>query len=187
MPAARRCVLATERVSARAGARQAACAVAESRITPRLRSRRFGAGATSSTDAGDTSARSAKPGRDRQRRFVVGDRCVAVMRHRRLARSRARQLRAAGAGGTDRPVCAVDHTHMHPDHGVGGTSALRPMIAFHRPGNLGPALAARAPAYDASALRRAHRRAGGRFTSGMPTRLVAPGQPFFSGPGRADP
>lgn len=81
--------------------------------------------------------------------FIVGDRCVAVIDvGGSLPVGQA--LRAALRGVTDRPVCYVIVTHMHPDH-VFGAQAFRAdgaEVVAHR--NLPAALAQRLRSYLAA-------------------------------------
>jgi len=83
--------------------------------------------------------------------FVVGERCVAVIDSGgSLAVGRA--LAAAVRGKTDRPVCYVINTHMHPDHVFGNAAflddAVRPQ--FVGSARLPQALAARDEHYRAA-------------------------------------
>jgi len=100
--------------------------------------------------------------------FVVGGRCVAVVdTGGSLAAGRA--LAAAVRRTTDRPVCYVINTHMHPDHVFGnaafadGASAPR----FVGAASLPEALATRATHYEAAL-------AGALGDAAAGSRIVAP-------------
>lgn len=78
--------------------------------------------------------------------FIVGERCVAVVDPGgSLAVGKA--LKAALRRLTDRPVCFVIITHVHPDHffGVAAFKEDRPVVVGHA--NLPRAMAARARTY----------------------------------------
>jgi len=108
--------------------------------------------------------------------FVVGDRCVAVIDTGGTPIEGAR-LRAAVRAATDRPVCAVINTHMHPDHVYGNGAFLPDHPQFIGHVHLGPALAARGETY-ARAERRGFGEQPGDSPWVMPTRSVTPGEPF---------
>ena len=173
MPAARRLAWLATNAWLIALALAGRCAVAES-ITP-LAVTPVGAGAyVFYGTQEETSA--ANLGAIANVGFVVGDRCVAVIDTGGSPIEGA-QLRAAVRAATDRPVCAVINTHMHPDHVYGNSAFAADDPQFIGHVHLGPALAARSTAY-ASALRRALGEQAGDSHLVMPTRLVAPGQPF---------
>ncbi len=108
--------------------------------------------------------------------FVIGDRCVAVIDTGGSPLEGAR-LRAAVRAVTERPVCAVINTHMHPDHVYGNSAfaADEPQFIGHE--HLAAALAARRLSY-ARALQRELGEAGRDARLLMPTRAVATGRPF---------
>ncbi|HEX4584262.1 MAG TPA: quinoprotein relay system zinc metallohydrolase 2 [Burkholderiaceae bacterium] len=108
--------------------------------------------------------------------FVVGDRCVAVIDTGGSPNEGAR-LRAAVRAATDRPVCAVINTHMHPDHVYGNSAFVPDDPQFIGHVHLGPALTARGTSY-ARALQRALGEQAGDGHLVLPTRSVAPGQPL---------
>ncbi|MFA9461072.1 quinoprotein relay system zinc metallohydrolase 2 [Thiohalorhabdus methylotrophus] len=81
--------------------------------------------------------------------FVVGQRCVAVI-DTGGSRAVGRGLREAVRRKTEKPVCYVINTHMHPDHVLGNAAFLEDdpvFIAHHR---LSRALAARQSSYRQS-------------------------------------
>ncbi|RTZ42420.1 quinoprotein relay system zinc metallohydrolase 2 [Candidimonas sp. SYP-B2681] len=80
--------------------------------------------------------------------FIIGQRCVAVIDSGgSLAGGRA--LRAAIRLQTDKPVCYVINTHVHPDHIYGNSAFIedRPRYIGHR--NLAAAMRARQVYYAA--------------------------------------
>jgi len=107
--------------------------------------------------------------------FVIGERCVAVIDAGGSPVEGAR-LRAAVRAATDRPVCAVINTHMHPDHVYGDSAFLPDGPQFIGHVHLGPALAARSGSY-ARALQRELGEQGRDAQLVMPTRSVTPAEP----------
>ncbi|HWA13380.1 MAG TPA: quinoprotein relay system zinc metallohydrolase 2 [Burkholderiales bacterium] len=102
--------------------------------------------------------------------FIVGDRCVAVVDSGgSLAVGQA--LRQAIRRVTDRPVCHVVLTHVHPDHFFGAAAFVedRPRFVAHE--NYPAQLAARARPY-LNALQRDLGAAGGGSDIVKPTVLV---------------
>ncbi|NMG44090.1 quinoprotein relay system zinc metallohydrolase 2 [Aromatoleum toluvorans] len=80
--------------------------------------------------------------------FIVGERCVAVIdTGGSLAIGQA--LAAAVRRATDRPVCYVINTHMHPDHVFGNAAFAGGAARFVGAASLPEALAARAAHYEA--------------------------------------
>jgi quinoprotein relay system zinc metallohydrolase 2 len=108
--------------------------------------------------------------------FVVGERCVAVIDSGGSPAEGAR-LRAAVRAATDRPVCAVINTHMHPDHVYGDRAFVAEDPQFIGHAHLAAALATRAASY-ARAQQRALGDGAGDTRPVMPTRSVAPDQPL---------
>lgn len=81
--------------------------------------------------------------------FVVGSRCVAVIDSGGSAAIGAALL-AAIRERTDRPVCYVIHTHVHPDHGFGDSAFASEPVEFVGHAAFPAALAARRSAYRAA-------------------------------------
>ena len=78
--------------------------------------------------------------------FVIGDRCVAVVdTGGSLAEGRA--FDCAIREVTDRPVCYVINTHVHPDHLLGNLAFERPGVEFIGHAKLPRALALRGDVY----------------------------------------
>jgi quinoprotein relay system zinc metallohydrolase 2 len=109
--------------------------------------------------------------------FVIGERCVAVIDTGGSLQEGA-QLRAAVRAATDKPICAVINTHMHPDHVAGNGAFVPDDPAFIGHVHLAPALAARTTTY-ARSLRRELGEAARDTPWVMPTRSVTPGQPLM--------
>jgi quinoprotein relay system zinc metallohydrolase 2 len=108
--------------------------------------------------------------------FVIGDRCVAVIDTGGSPIEGAR-LRAAVRAATEKPICAVINTHMHPDHVYGNSAFLADHPQFIGHAHLAPALAARSATYARSLQRELGDQAGD-LQPVMPTRSVTPDQPF---------
>lgn len=108
--------------------------------------------------------------------FVIGDRCVAVIDTGGSPIEGAR-LRAAVRAATEKPVCAVINTHMHPDHVYGNSAFLADHPEFIGHAHLAPALAARSATY-ARSLQRELGQQVGDLQPVMPTRSVTSDQPF---------
>ena len=108
--------------------------------------------------------------------FVIGDRCVAVIDTGGSPIEGAR-LRAAVLASTEKPICAVINTHMHPDHVYGNSAFATDHPQFIGHAHLAPALAARNATYARSLQRELGEQAGD-LQPVMPTRSVTPDQPF---------
>jgi quinoprotein relay system zinc metallohydrolase 2 len=109
--------------------------------------------------------------------FVIGDRCVAVIDTGGSIIEGAR-LRAAVRAATDKPICAVINTHMHPDHVYGNSAFVPDHPEFIGHVHLGPALAARSATYARAEQRELGEQAGDPQWAVMPTRNVTPGEPY---------
>jgi len=108
--------------------------------------------------------------------FIVGDRCVATIDSGGSPAEGAR-LRAAIRAVTDRPVCAVIDTHMHPDHIYGSSAFMADSPQFIGHVHLEAALSARKAAYDKLLQRELGEQADDARLV-MPTRAVKPGEPL---------
>jgi len=102
--------------------------------------------------------------------FVVGERCVAVIDTGGSAAIGA-ALQAAIRRVTDRPVCWVINTHVHPDHLLGNQAFDAPGTRFVGHRRLPVSLAARAPFY-LNQLRRDFGAAAEGTRLVVPTELV---------------
>lgn len=83
---------------------------------------------------------------------VVGERCVAVI-DTGGSLAFGLRLRQAVAALSDKPVCAVINTHLHPDHLLGNLAFAEPGINFYGHAQLPDQLALRAQAYLTAAQR----------------------------------
>jgi quinoprotein relay system zinc metallohydrolase 2 len=109
--------------------------------------------------------------------FIIGDRCVAVIDTGGSTIEGA-SLRAAVQAATDKPICAVINTHMHPDHVYGNKAFVRDDPQFIGHVHLGPALAARSATYARAQQRVFGDLAGDSQWAVLPTRNVNPGEPL---------
>lgn len=103
--------------------------------------------------------------------FIVGNRCVAVV-DSGGTRAIGAGLRAAIRSKTDKPVCYVIHTHVHPDHTFGDSAFADAATVFVAHAAFPAALAARRDAYQA-ALDRALGDAAAGSEIRVPTLLVS--------------
>jgi quinoprotein relay system zinc metallohydrolase 2 len=84
--------------------------------------------------------------------FIVGERCVAVLDSGGNPAQGA-ALKAAIEAKTQKPICYVINTHVHPDHLLGNRAFKSPGIQFVGHRNLARALALRGPHYLQTAAR----------------------------------
>jgi len=102
---------------------------------------------------------------------VLGQRCVAVIDPGGSLAFGLR-LRQTVAALSDKPVCAVINTHLHPDHLLGNSAFVAPGTAFYSHALLPAGLAQRAASYLASAQRELGESVAGTAIH-TPTELVS--------------
>ncbi|MBA4285740.1 MAG: MBL fold metallo-hydrolase [Xanthomonadaceae bacterium] len=102
--------------------------------------------------------------------FIVGSRCVAVI-DSGGTRTIGAALLAALRQRTDKPVCYVIHTHVHPDHGFGDAAFTDPGTVFVAHAEFPVALAARRDGYRRALDRLLGEQAAGSGIA-VPTVLV---------------
>lgn len=78
--------------------------------------------------------------------FIVGERCVAVIDSGGNPQQGI-ALRKAVKAATDKPICYVINTHVHPDHIYGNLAFKEPGVKFVGHHKLARAMATRAPHY----------------------------------------
>ncbi len=103
--------------------------------------------------------------------FIIGSRCVAVIDSGGTA-AIGKALLAAIRTKTDKPVCYVIHTHVHPDHTFGDSAFAGGDTVFVAHAEFPAALAARREAYRA-ALQRTLGEAAAGSEIAVPTLLVS--------------
>ena len=84
--------------------------------------------------------------------LLIGERCVAVI-DPGGSPAFGQRLRQALAVLSDKPVCAVINTHLHPDHMLGNAAFVGPGTLLYGHHRLGAELAPRSQAYLATAQR----------------------------------
>lgn len=82
--------------------------------------------------------------------FIIGERCVAVL-DSGGSPEQGHALREQIEKITDRPVCYVINTHVHPDHIYGNLAFKGPGVSFVGHHKLAQAMALRAPYYQEKA------------------------------------
>ncbi len=103
--------------------------------------------------------------------FIIGSRCVAVIDSGGTA-AIGSALLAAIRKLTDKPVCYLIHTHVHPDHGFGDSAFAGSDTVFVAHAEFPAALAARRDHYRA-ALRQTLGDAASGSEIAVPTRLIS--------------
>lgn len=105
--------------------------------------------------------------------FIVGGRCVAVI-DTGGTRAIGAALLAAIRRTTDKPVCAVINTHVHPDHSYGDSAFVDadPGLQFIAHAEFAPALAARREHFRAGLERTLGTAAAGSEIA-VPTRTIS--------------
>lgn len=102
--------------------------------------------------------------------FIVGSRCVAII-DTGGTRAIGAALLAALRKRTDKPVCYVIHTHVHPDHSFGDAAFVGDATVFVAHARFPAALAARREGYRQALDRLLGVQAAGSEIA-MPTLLV---------------
>ncbi len=101
--------------------------------------------------------------------FIVGHQCVAVI-DTGGSPDEGKALRSAIKSTTDKPICYVINTHVHPDHIYGNSAFRQDQAKFIGHKNLARAIASRASFY----LDRAEEQLGIKLTA---EDLIAPDKP----------
>lgn len=106
--------------------------------------------------------------------FIVGERCVAVI-DTGGTRAIGAALLAAIRRTTQRPICHVIRTHVHPDHAFGDAAFVGadPGLQFVAHAEFSRALAARREHFQAGLLRTLGAEAAAGSTIAMPTLSVS--------------